>query len=60
MSDTQSEYLPTDDGSLIEMYSDTKVVITEGDENNIKITTVNTYNNVKSIDIPKEVTDSAN
>lgn len=39
MSDTQSEYLPTDDGSLIEMYSDTKVVITEGDENNIKITT---------------------
>lgn len=28
--------------------------------NSSKITTVNTYNNVKSIDIPKEITDSAN
>ncbi len=33
------EHLPTDDGSLIELYSDANVVITEGDENNLKITT---------------------
>ena len=38
-SDTLLEHLPTDDGSLIELYSDANVVITEGDENNLKITT---------------------
>ena len=38
-SDTFLEHLPTDDGSLIELYSDANVVITEGDENNLKITT---------------------
>ena len=38
-SDILLEHLPTDDGSLIELYSDANVVITEGDENNLKITT---------------------